>query len=188
MRTAVTGGYENNGAIRRFVDGGASSRISPVFLQRALHAALAGRIPFHLRGSVMRCRSARYESQPDPDSLTAPTRPPDSRSFGDAPVFFGGAPWCGATGRRCGCGARWRSACRQPSPMSDDRCKRFLLALVPLAAPVDELEAEQRKRPRWRAEARCTAFAAPCRCPGYPRLPAWPLTAPYYAAAPPTGR
>ena len=31
--------------------------------------------------------------------------------------------------------------------MLDDRCERFLLALVPLAAPVDELEAERRDAP-----------------------------------------
>ena len=52
-----------------------------------------------------------------------------------------------STDCRCGCGARSRSACRLPYPnerpgaaVLDDGRERFLLALVPLPAAVDELE------------------------------------------------
>ena len=47
--------------------------------------------------------------------------------------------------------------------MLDDGCKRFLLALVPLAADVDELEAERRDAPVARPCALSTWSAADVR-------------------------
>ena len=88
-----------------------------------------------------------------------------------APAVPGGRPGA-STGRRCGCGARWRSACRQPSPMrgrrGGARCSMQAFPCSPRSALA--VTGTWRRRPVRLWRRRCSE--RPC-APWTIRPPAW---------------